>query len=155
MSNKTVITIVIVAVLVVAGGVALFLPKGGPLPASGDVGNAALRDLQRSGVRLIDVRTSAEYAGGHLEGAENVPVESITTAAAGWKKTQPIVLYCQTGARSANAYGYLVAQGFTNVYNLKDGIVAWDGAVVRGETSSSAKMPATTLPTLYDFSSDT
>lgn len=155
MSNKTVITIAVVALLVVGAAVALFQPKGGALPASGDITNESLRDLVGRGARLVDVRTKVEFAGGHIKGAENFPIESITSAAASWQKTQPIVLYCQTGARSANAYGYLVGQGFTNVYNLKTGINAWDGTVVRGESAGNARMPATARPTLYDFSSDT
>jgi phage shock protein E len=151
------ILIAVVVVLIALGAVALVaVPKGGSsLPASGDVANAVLRDVVARGARLVDVRTAAEYAAGHIEGAENVPVEDVPTAAGAWDKAAPIAVYCATGARSLNAAEYLKAQGFTRVYNLSSGVAAWDGALVKGAGSGAvASAPATGKATMYDFYTD-
>ncbi len=162
MSPKKKILAIVVAMLVVAGAVALLAtPKteDGALPSSKDVSNAELHFLASQGVRLVDVRTPVEYAGGHIEGAENVPVDDVPAASAGWDKTIPIAVYCQSGSRSLNAAQYLTAQGFTHVYNLGAGVATWDGELVTvastpspGGTSGGTK--ATGTPVMYDFASD-
>jgi rhodanese-related sulfurtransferase len=40
-------------------------------------------------------------------------------------KDQPVVVHCRSGARSAMAQGLLMANGFSNVRNLKGGMLAW------------------------------
>lgn len=158
MNRRTIVIGVAVALLAVAGLALSMMPKGsGPLPASGDVTNQQLRDVVAKGARLIDVRTPAEFAGGHIDGAENVPIDTVPTASGGWDKTAAVALYCATGARSLNAYEYLKAQGFTHVYNLTDGIASWDGKTVAGAASGggTAVFPATGKPTLYDFATST
>ena len=155
MDSKRIIAIVAGIVVLLVVFVGLLMPKGGPLPASGEVDNATFKAAIAAGARVIDVRTPLEYEGGHIKGAENVPIDQLTQAAAGWDKSTPIALYCQTGSRSHNGYAFLVGQGFTRVYNLLYGITKWDGEVVKGTGSGAAKLPATTLPTVYDFSSNT
>ncbi len=69
---------------------------------------------------IIDVRTSAEFAAGHLKGALNIPLDRIGTdiqSAQGIDKDSPIMLYCRTGNRSGKARAILMNQGFTNVMN--------------------------------------
>lgn len=67
----------------------------------------------------IDVRTAEEFAGGHLEGAHNIPHEKITTGVAGLGLDQeaPIYLYCRSGNRSGIATDSLVKEGYTRVIN--------------------------------------
>lgn len=155
MRRRTILIGVAVAVLGIAALALAMVPKGaltGSLPASADISNQQLRDLVAQGARLIDVRTPAEFGSGHIEGAENVPVDALTSAAATWDKAAPIVVYCATGARSLNAFGYLKQQGFSHVYNLKSGIAAWDGESVTGQAKSAGgSLPATGKPTMYDF----
>lgn len=151
---------VIIAVVVAAIlGVLLAVARpGGELPASGNIGNSDVQGLVDKGARLVDVRTSAEYDGGHLPGAENVPVDQITSVSASWDKTKPIVLYCATGSRSVSAMQALVAAGFTSVYNLTAGIAAWDGEVTTDDPSttavSSLAPSASGLPVMYEFYTD-
>jgi phage shock protein E len=158
---KKIIWIVAIFAVVTVATALLIMPKGGDdggggFPASKAVTNAELRDLVSKGARLIDVRTSLEFAGGHIEGAENVPVEGIAATSAGWDKNQPVVLYCESGARSRNAAQYLAGQGFTKVYDLTSGFGAWDGAVVQGEASQPATSVASgDLPIMYEFYTDT
>ena len=65
--------------LIPRGGVA---PGSASWPASKDISNAELTDLVARGARLVDVRTAVEFAGGHIEGAENVPIDDLPAAAA-------------------------------------------------------------------------
>jgi rhodanese-related sulfurtransferase len=156
----------IVAGLLLAGGLALALtPKGGTFAAAGswpesrDISNAELKDFVANGARLVDVRTAGEFTGGHIEGAENVPVADVTAKSGSWDKKTPIVVYCQTGARSLNASQYLQTHGFEHVYNLPGGVSGWDGALVQGAggapAGGSAKGPALGKPVMYDFASAT
>lgn len=141
--------------LMVAGTLlSLSACTGDPVPASGNVGNVELRDLVQGGARLVDVRTTAEFQAGHISGAENVPVDGIAEAVAGWDKSKPVVVYCQTGSRSLNAMGYLTGQGFEHVYNLEQGLAAWDGELAEGEASGPASPASNDGPTMYAFMSD-
>ncbi|WP_292836088.1 rhodanese-like domain-containing protein [Microbacterium sp.] len=62
---------------------------------------------------VVDVRTSGEYAGGHLDGAVNIDLESATFASA-VSQLDPAadyVVYCQSGNRSAQAAQVMDAAG--------------------------------------------
>ncbi len=67
----------------------------------------------------IDVRTSEEYASGHLEGAKNIPHEVVAQQIAeiAPDKNASIVVYCRSGRRSAIAQEALQALGYTQVIN--------------------------------------
>lgn len=66
---------------------------------------------------LIDVRTPAEFASGHLPGAINIDHESIgqRIAAAGVTKNDDVILYCRSGRRSGIALQTLRGMGFSKV----------------------------------------
>ena len=66
---------------------------------------------------IIDVRTSAEYEAGHLDGAVNIDVSSSDFAAEIQKLPADghYVVYCQSGNRSAQAVSLMHDQGFTNL----------------------------------------
>ncbi len=68
---------------------------------------------------VLDVRSPAEYASGHVDGAINLPldrfVDGYRNAIA--EKTQRVIIYCASGARSGQAVQYLTAQGYANVVN--------------------------------------
>jgi rhodanese-related sulfurtransferase len=78
-----------------------------------------------SNVLVVDVRTTEEYAQGHLKGAINIPLSDLPLQISGLEQNRPILVYCQTGYRSAQASSILVNAGFTKVYNLEGGITAW------------------------------
>ncbi len=73
-----------------------------------------------SDARIIDVRTRAEYAESHLQGAVNIPYDQLgdrigeTTT----NKAERILVHCRSGRRSALAKATLAAQGYTNVIDL-------------------------------------
>ncbi len=69
---------------------------------------------------IIDVRTPAEYAAGHIDGAVNIPFESIGEKIGllkGIGKDSAILLYCQSGRRSGLAKTTLEQQGYRKVSN--------------------------------------
>jgi len=83
------------------------------------------RQLVAAGARLLDVRAPAEYAGGHLPGAINVPVQELDRRLAEvGPRDGELVLYCRSGKRSARAAEILRAHGFTRVHNLGP-MTAW------------------------------
>lgn len=81
--------------------------------------------MQERGIALIDVRTPAEVARGGIVGAKNIPLHLIPMAEQDLLKHGPVVFYCQTGARSAQACAYMISRGREDVYNLRGGIMAW------------------------------
>ncbi len=74
---------------------------------------------------VVDVRTPQEYAQGHLKGATNIPLSDLPVQIGGLDRNRPILVYCQTGVRSAQASAILVNAGFTQVYDMDGGITAW------------------------------
>ena len=77
---------------------------------------------------LIDVRTAAEVARGAIAGARHIELGTLPARLAELDPANPYVLYCQSGARSAQACGYLAQRGFGKLYNLEGGIAAWGRA---------------------------
>lgn len=76
---------------------------------------------------ILDVRTRREFVGGHLKDAKLVPIHTLQSQLADLApyRDQPVLLYCRTGNRSTVAAKILVDQGFSNVVNLRRGIVEW------------------------------
>ena len=74
--------------------------------------------------QLIDVREDFEYEMSNL-GGTLIPLGGILIEADKVDKTKPVVVMCRSGKRSAAAIMQLEQQGFTNLYNLKGGILAW------------------------------
>lgn len=63
------------------------------------------------GAQLVDVRSVGEYTQGHLRDSVNIPVGSIGARIAEIDGTRPVVVYCQSGIRSASAARTLRAAG--------------------------------------------
>jgi rhodanese-related sulfurtransferase len=85
----------------------------------GKISAATARELVAAGAELIDVRTRGEYASGHLAGAKNVPLDEVPSQARSLAETgKPLVVYCQSGMRSARAKHLLRAAGAREVYDL-------------------------------------
>ena len=82
-------------------------------------GSAAAHKAVAEGARLIDVRTTDEFADGHLDGAINIPVQDLETRLADvGPKDKAVVVYCRSGGRSARAKRLLENAGFTSVIDL-------------------------------------
>ncbi len=75
---------------------------------------------------LIDVRTPREYEfDGHITGARLLPLSSLHQRLEELPKDQTIVCICRSGARSQSACEMLANAGFTNVVNLRGGMMDW------------------------------
>jgi rhodanese-related sulfurtransferase len=112
-----------------------------------NIAAAELLQLQGSGASIVDVRTPAEFEAGHIASAINVPVDQLQMVAPAWDKNQPVVVYCATGARSAEAATYLAGAGFKKVYDLTGGLVTWTGELVSGKATAAAPSGAGAVKT--------
>lgn len=87
--------------------------------SGGDLSSADARKLISDGARLIDVRSPAEFADGHLPNAVNIPLQILPQHLSTLEpKDKPIVLYCRSGNRSGQAASILKDAGFSAVHNL-------------------------------------
>ena len=80
--------------------------------------------IKNKEIYLIDVRSGQEYEEGHLDGALNIPLYNIEKDIEKniKNKDDTIILYCSSGSRSKKAKGILERLGYSEVYNLKEGI---------------------------------
>jgi hydroxyacylglutathione hydrolase len=92
--------------------------------------NAAqvLDALATGAVHVIDVRGEAEYGAGHLPQVPNIPLGYLLDRLDEIPRDRPVVLQCQTGARSAIGAGLLRARGMDLVSNLRGGFAHWEAA---------------------------
>lgn len=94
----------------------------GPLPTIGKCSARAAWDAsQRGEVQILDVRSAAEFAGGHLPGAVNIPIGQLPNRANELDSTRPVVTHCGGGDRSPIAASVLVAAGFEKVSDMAGG----------------------------------
>lgn len=77
------------------------------------------------GARWIDVREYPEFAGGHIAGAQLVPLGTLDRASEGWDCSQPLTLICRSGRRAEQARQILAAKGFRSLSVLEGGVEAW------------------------------
>ncbi len=102
-------------------GAFLFMGTG-----KGDITGEQAHGLVKAGAVLLDVRTPAEFSGGHVEGALNIPHEALPQRLDELKdkKNVDVVVYCHSGRRSAIAVKVLKDAGFTKVHDLGP-MAAW------------------------------
>jgi rhodanese-related sulfurtransferase len=84
---------------------------------------------RREPVQLIDVRTPAEFSGGHIHGTINVPINQLRSALPALKidRAQSVIAICQTAHRSPPAVRLLTQAGF-KAQQLRGGMIAWQRA---------------------------
>jgi rhodanese-related sulfurtransferase len=76
---------------------------------------------------VLDVRTPAEFAAGHVPGAINIPHTELAARVAELEgaRDDDIVVYCRSGARSATALGVLEKSGFKRLFHLQGDYTRW------------------------------
>jgi len=81
-------------------------------------------------LRLVDVRNDDEVARGIIPGAVHIPLAQIPARLDSLVEgEEPLVFYCHSGIRSAQAASYIAANGRTApVFNLRGGVLAWGKA---------------------------
>lgn len=77
-----------------------------------------VKNLVKEGAVILDVRSKDEFAGGHVKGAINIPLDTLTSNVSklGGKDTY-IITCCMSGGRSSMAKNILHAAGYDNVHN--------------------------------------
>ena len=90
------------------------------------------REIAKKGVQIVDVRTAAEYAEGHIPNAVNIDVysEDFADKIAQLDKERTVAIYCRSGRRSKSAAEQAVKQGF-KVVELDGGVLSWRGKLVQ------------------------
>ena len=96
-------------------------------------------------VQLVDVRTPEEYAEGHLKGSVNynLNADDFDKNLSKLDKSKPVMVYCLAGGRSGEAAEKMKEKGFTEVYNMKGGMMKWNAAnkpVDKGTAAASKGM---------------
>lgn len=97
------------------------------------------KEINRSNIHLIDVRTPQEYSEGHIANAQNIDYKNsdFLQRMDSLDKNTPIYLYCLAGSRSNAASQKLKAEGFTNIKQLSGGYLAWKNNQLPIETNSN------------------
>ena len=87
---------------------------------------------------IVDVREDGEWKEGHIAGAIHIPLAQVAgrLSELAQYKDRNMVVQCRSGKRSAKAASTLQDAGFTKVYNLTGGIIAWDKDGLATTTSS-------------------
>ena len=113
-----------------SGGIASWLFSGRPVAklAQVSVQDVKARLDSHTLKHLIDVRTPAEWEGGHIEGATHVPLAGILNNGFTVPKDEEIVVHCGTGYRANIAASYLQQNGYRNICSLAGGTFAWRSA---------------------------
>ena len=73
--------------------------------------------LMNDGAIIVDVRTPGEYAGGHIKGSKNIPLQSLSQNLNKLPKDKVIITCCASGMRSGSAKSILQSNGYKEVYN--------------------------------------
>ena len=99
--------------------------------ASGNLSIAsAVQLINREKAVVVDVCEPAEFALGHLGGARNVPLAQLEQKLPGAVKNKalPLILVCQSGARSGRAVALAKKLGYEKAQSLAGGLAAWRAA---------------------------
>jgi rhodanese-related sulfurtransferase len=107
-----------------------------------EVSPSQAQQLIESAAQLVDVRTDAEYAAGHIPGALHVPLADVRSEAAGLDRDKPLVVYCRSGERSGMAADAFAASGW-DAHSIEGGLLQWadEGLPLEPEGGSVAENP--------------
>src|SRR6185369_10676802 len=74
---------------------------------------------------VVDVRIAAEVSRGTIGGALHIELSTLPARLSELDSDAPVVVFCQSGARSAQACAYLAERGFRRAFNLGGGLAGW------------------------------
>ena len=79
-------------------------------------------------VKMIDVRRPDEFTGelGHIPGSELIVLDTLPQRLSEIPKDQSVVFICRSGARSGRAAAFAKQNGYTEVFNMKGGMILWN-----------------------------
>ena len=122
--------IYLVAIAVISGTMLAVMSFRRPGDRNALTATQATLLINRENAQIVDVREHDEYVAGHLPESRHIPAGRLEERAGELDKLKdtPLILICQTGARSTGACKQLAKLGFTKVHNLDGGINAWRAA---------------------------
>lgn len=87
----------------------------------------ALADLlaQSGPLEIVDVRNPDEVVRGAINGSRHIPLAQLPQRFQELERDRAIVFYCQSGVRSMQASAFLAARGWSEVFSLSGGVMAW------------------------------
>jgi len=119
----------LISIAVASGGMLLW-PVVQGATGGGLAPTAAVQLINREKAVVIDVCEPGEFAAGHVVGAKNIPLGELETklGAAAKNKAVPLILVCQSGARSGRAVAIAKKLGYEQAQSLGGGLSAWRAA---------------------------
>ena len=119
----------LIAVAIASGAMLLWPLIQGAATAALDPAGAVQLINREKGV-VVDVCDPAEFAAGHVGGAKNIPLADLESKLGNAVKNKalPLILVCQTGARSGRAVAVAKKLGYEKAQNLAGGLVGWKAA---------------------------
>jgi rhodanese-related sulfurtransferase len=119
----------LIAIALASGALLLWPVIQGAATAGLDPAGA-VQLINREKAVVIDVCEPAEYAAGHVGGAKNIPLGELESrlAAAVKNKSLPVILVCQSGARSGRAVAIAKKLGYEQAQSLGGGLSSWKSA---------------------------
>ena len=113
-----------------ASGSMLLWPVLKGAGAAGLTPAAAVQLINREKAVVVDVCETEEFAAGHIVGARNIPLNQLEEKLAGIAKNKalPLILVCQSGARSGRAVLMARKLGYEQAQSLGGGLAAWKAA---------------------------
>ena len=119
---------ILISIALVSGGLLLWPVLQGA--TAGLTPSAAVLLINREKAVVVDVCEANEFAAGHVGGAKNIPLGELEAklGAAVKNKNLPLILVCQTGARSGRAVAIAKKLGYEQAQSLGGGLAAWKTA---------------------------
>ena len=116
--------------LALISGALLLAPVLQEASSGGLSANDAVLLINREKAVVVDVCEPVEFAAGHIVGSKNIPLADLPAklGAAAKNKGLPLILVCQSGARSARAMASAKTLGYEQVHSLGGGLTAWKSA---------------------------
>lgn len=116
----------------------------GPASATGLGPVDAVKKMNHNDAIVVDVRTDEEFQSGHILNALHIPLGLLDSKIQmlDQHRDKPVIVSCQSGNRSGRAISIMKKRGFTDIYNLSGGIMAWQRAslpLTKGGGSSIAQ----------------
>ncbi len=121
----------LVVAMVVSGAYLLWPQMQKLLGASVEVGTLeAVQLINQKNAVILDVREAVEYAAGRIANAKQIPLSQLASKLKELEKfkQKPVIVACRAGMRSGGACKLLKQNEFTQVYQLKGGLTAWQQA---------------------------
>jgi rhodanese-related sulfurtransferase len=119
----------LIAIALASGSLLLWPVIQGAATAGLDPAGAVQLINREKGV-VIDVCEPAEFAAGHVGGAKNIPLGELESKLTGVVKNKslPLILVCQSGARSGRALAIAKKLGYEQAQSLGGGLARWKAA---------------------------